>query len=212
MPVLSKKEIIQKIKDKDLVFTPSLDTFQVRMHSVDLRLGCNFMMPKIWELTEKGRVALNVDYLDKNNKKSFDLISLKPGQYFEILPREFVVVETLEKIKMPMDVMAVLYPRSSVNRRGLSIDMSGIIDAGYEGHLIIPLKNNTSSQIIRIYPGERFCQLVFHKLHSISDFEKSRYSNKPSTEGFVKELNDEEVTLIRRGDFDTLKQKYSLDF
>lgn len=212
MSVLSKKEILQKIKSKDLAFRPALDVFQVRMHSVDLRLGYNFMLPKSWDITEKGRVALNIDYLNRTDKKYFDSIKLKPGQYFEILPREFVVVETLEKVKVPLDIMAVLYPRSSVNRRGLSVDMSGIIDAGYQGSLIIPLKNNTGSQIIRVYPGERFCQLVFYTLQTNVGLEASRYARKEASLGSLKESSDEEISHISQGLLPELKSKHSLVF
>ena len=208
MPVLSKKEILQKIKAKKLRFSPKLDVFQVRMHSIDLRLGYNFMLPKSWDMTDRGRVALNIDYLNRLDKEYFDILRLKPGQYFEVLPREFVVVETLEKVVIPADVMAVLYPRSSVNRRGLSVDMSGIIDAGYQGSLIIPLRNNTGSQIIRVYPGERFCQLVFHALETEVDLEPSRYAKKSISTGSLKEINDEEVSCIAKGLLKNLKTKY----
>lgn len=210
MSVLSKKEILQKINNKALSFEPGLDVFQIRTHSIDLRLGFTFLLPKSWDITEKGRISLNIDYLNRSDKKYFEAVTLKPGQYFEILPREFVVVETLEKIKMPEDIMAVLYPRSSINRRGLSVDLSGIIDAGYEGNLIIPLKNNTGSQVIRVYPGERFCQLVFHSLVSQADISPSRYSKKDTKLGSLKEQSSEEVSLIAKGDIKKLKKKYSV--
>lgn len=210
MPVLSKKEIIEKIRSKKLKFSPSLDSFQIRMHSVDLRLGYKFLVPKVWDINETGRVALNIDYLTRPDKKYFEVIKLKPGQYFEILPREFIVVETLEKISMPFDMMAVLYPRSSVNRRGLSVDMSGIIDAGYEGSLIIPVRNSTISQIIRVYPGERFCQLVFHALQSEVSLEPSRYAKKSVFGGSLREKSDEEIEYIAKGKVAELKSKYGL--
>ena len=38
--------------------------------------------------------------------------------------------------------------RSSVNRRGISVDLTGIIDAGYEGQLIIPIRNNTTHMLL----------------------------------------------------------------
>lgn len=211
MSVLSKKEILNRVKSGELVFEPALDNFQVRTHSIDLRLGFTFMLPKSWELTKNGRTSLNIDYLNRADKRYFETINLKPGQYFEILPREFVVVETLEKVKIPEDIMAILYPRSSINRRGLSIDLSGIIDAGYEGNLIIPLKNNTSSQIIRVYPGERFCQLVFHALISKVDVSLSRYAKKNMALGSLREQSEDELTLIASGKIDELKKTFSIN-
>jgi dCTP deaminase len=136
---------------------------------------------------------------------------LNEGQYFEILPGEFVVVGTLEKVKLSKDIMAILYPRSSINRKGLSIDLSGIIDAGYEGSLIIPVRNNTDNQVIRIYPGERFCQIVFHTLNKAVDIRKSRYDKKHISVGVLDEETDIEPKLILQGKIKELKRKYCID-
>ena len=71
---------------------------------------------------------------------------------------------TLERIVVPNDLSAVLYPRSSVNRQGLEVQLTGIIDAGYEGALIVPIRNSNPTSIVRIYPGQRFCQIEFTTL------------------------------------------------
>lgn len=210
MSVLTRENILDRIKNNGLSFSPSLDEFQVQTHSVDLRLGFTFLIPKSWEMTDSGRISINIDYLGKVEKKYFDVIQLEAGQYFEVLPREFVVVQTLEKIKIPNDLMAILYPRSSINRRGLSIDLSGIIDAGYEGNLIVPIRNNTSTQVIRIYPGERFCQIVFHSLERKVKPTKSRYSGKDILIGVLKEKSHQEVKLIRNGKIKELKEKFAV--
>lgn len=211
MSVLTKDEILEQITKEKISFFPNLDSFQIQPHSIDLRLGFEFMVPKTWEMTKKGRVVLNIDYLGGVDKNNFETIELKAGQYFEILPREFVVVNTLEKVSFPADIMAVLYPRSSVNRRGLSVDLSGIIDAGYEGRLIIPVKNNTSSQVIRLYPGERFCQLVFHRFDRAVDIKKSRFAKKKRCLGIFKEEDKKEAVLIKEGRIADLKNKFSFN-
>ena len=206
MSVLTKEEILSRINAGDLSFSPCLDAFQVQIHSVDLRLSFDFMIPKLWEMSSQGRVAVNIDYFSGAEKQHFETIRLNPGQFFEILPREFVVVKALEEIVVPDDLMAILYPRSSVNRRGLSVDLSGIVDAGYKGNLIVPIKNNTSSQVIRIYPGERFCQLVFYKVNGKSEAHQSRFENNGKVVGVFKEKNDEEVRLIKEGKIEELKK------
>ena len=105
--------------------------------------------------------------------------------------------------------MAVLYPRSSVNRKGLSVDLTGIIDAGYEGVLTLPVQNNTASQIIRIYPGERFCQLVFETLNETVTTRKSRWHLKDVVERGDKEKKAE-TELVVKGDIKSLKEKFEL--
>ena len=208
MSVLTKKEILVKIKDKTLWFDPPLDKFQLQAHSIDLRIGFDFIIPRSWALTKEGRVALKVDYGE--NKKYLEVISLKPGQFFEILPGEFIGISTLEKVKIPEGLMAVLYPRSSINRRGLSVDLSGIIDAGFEGNLLVPVRNNTTSQTIRIYPGERFCQVVLEDLSSQISKPEGRYQKANMSVGVLKERNQVEERLVRKGDIKKLKKSFML--
>lgn len=163
MSTLDKISLKEYLKEKKIAFSPKLTPDQYQPNSIDLKLGYEFFVPKTWQLSKKGREIMVVDvHEDADN---LELIKLKKGQYFEVAPEEVVIATTLERIELhSLDIMAVLYPRSSLNRRGLALDLTGIIDTGYRGHLMIPLKNKTSSQVIRIYPGERFVQVVFHKL------------------------------------------------
>ena len=206
MAVLTKKEILERIKIGSIAFAPVLDKFQLQAHSVDLRIGFPFIIPKSWTLTPEGRQALKVDYGE--NRKYFDVVELESGQYFEMLPGEFVGISTLERIKVPQDIMGVLYPRSSINRRGLSVDLSGIIDAGFEGSLLVPVRNSTTSQVIRIYPGERFCQIVFEELKHKVEPKKSRWHQKDVVDKGKKE-KAAEMKLVFSGELKKLKTDFS---
>ena len=209
MSVLTKKEILEYIENNKINFEPSVDQFQLQAHSVDLRLGYTFIIHKKWKITKNGREASQIGTLkSKQDTHDFEVVELEEGQYFELLPGEHITVSSLEKIKVPNDLMAVLYPRSSVNRRGVSVDLTGIIDAGYEGQLIIPLRNNTS-QIIRIYPGERFCQVVFEKLEQEVEIRKSRHHLKDIIDIPDKEDNAE-INLILNGKINELKNKFKI--
>ena len=212
MSVLVKAEILALVKEGKLSFTPALDKWQLQPHSVDLRLGYTFLIPKVWEMTPAGRQVVTVDYLQvkEDKRRYFEVVELEEGQYFELLPRENVVVSSLEKVKISQGLMAVLYPRSSVNRRGLAVDLSGIVDAGYEGQLVVPLRNNTNSQVIRIYPGERFCQLVFQRLERDVKVLRSRWHGRDVAEGLVRERSAQEARLVRLGKIRLLKQKYAI--
>lgn len=208
MSILVKRQILDLIKDGSLSFDPPLDRFQLQTHSVDLRLGFTYLVPKAWTSGDEGRKAVHLDYLGSHYH--FDVLELEHGQFFELLPREYVIASTLEKIRLPKDIMGVLYPRSSINRRGLSVDLSGIIDAGYDGVLAIPIRNNTATQVIRIYPGERFCQVVFQELSEPVRGRKSRYHGKDIVVGILPEANASEVRLIKKGRIGELKRKYEL--
>lgn len=212
MSVLTKKQILERIKKGDLVFKPPMDEFQLQAHAVDLRLGYTFMIPKQWILTKNGRESLRVDHLNEVNTSNLhDVVELEKGQYFELLPGEHVLASTLESIKWPADLMSVLYPKSSTNRRGLAVDLTGIVDAGYEGQLIIPIKNNTSGHSIRLYPGERFCQITFEELSEPSEKPKGTYHQKDVVEGFILNKKYKDYDMIKEGKVLELKDKYKIE-
>ena len=216
--VLTRKHILERIKKGELKFTPGLDKFQLQPHSIDLRLGNSFHLPKSWEITKNGRVALHIDPLAKD-ASNFEEIILKEGQYFELLPNEYVVAATMEKIELyAEDLMGVLYPRSSITRRGLAVNLTGIIDVCYKGYLMIPILNNTDNQIIRVYPGERICSVVLEELSSLINKEdasihgmtKAKYQDNEI--GFIGSKTDKqvEIDLIKSGKIKALKRDYAI--
>lgn len=209
MSIITKHDIIARIKGGSIAFKPNLDTFQLQEHSVDLRLGFTFMVPKMWHMTGKGRESLDITHFDKRNEDYFDVVELEQGQYFDLLPQEYILVSTLESMKVPKDLMAVLYPRSSTNRKGLSLDLTGIVDAGYEGQLILPIRNNTRSQTVRLYPGERLCQVVFEELKTEVETRPSKYHQKDIIDG-VRMEKKAEVDLLMSGDIKKLKSEHNI--
>jgi dCTP deaminase len=216
MAILTKNQIIDRVQKGEIVFKPNLDEFQVQAHAIDMRLGYTFLIPKSWHMTPQGRVALRIDHLDKNKPEYFEVVELEEGQCFELLPGEYVLASTFESVTIPNDLMAILYPRSSTNRKGLSVDLTGIVDSGYEGQLIIPIRNNTSSQVVKLYPGERFCQIVFERLEESVDAEKSRYHKKDIIDGFImakeekKKRDSEEIRYVSEGKISDLKSEKKL--
>ncbi|MDP2631530.1 MAG: dCTP deaminase [Candidatus Uhrbacteria bacterium] len=216
--ILTRTNILDRIKSGDLKFEPQIDQFQLQPHALDLRLGYKFLIPKNWVMTNHGRKALNVSIEDVDwHKEQFDEVILEPGQYFDLLPNEFVIGTSLERIEMNAhDLMAILFPRTSTNRRGINLSLSGIIDTGYNGHLIFPMKNEAGNQVLRVYPGERVCQVIFEELKEpLSDDEarmhgltEAKYSN--SGEPKYKVDKSDERELLVSGRLDDLKQKFGL--
>jgi len=214
MAVLNQEDILRYISSGEIVFNPSVDRFQLQAHSIDLRLGFTFLVPKTWYVTKRGREQLHMDYYAAERPDYFDVVELEKGQFFDLLPGEHVMVSSLESVKLPKDLMAVMYPRSSINRKGISVDQTGIIDSGYEGQLVIPISNNTSSQTVRLYPGERFCQIVFERLSGSVDARKSRYHQKDiidgvDVDGLAKERSVE-ISLILSGEIRKLKTEHNV--
>ncbi|HEY5713950.1 MAG TPA: dCTP deaminase [Candidatus Gracilibacteria bacterium] len=211
--ILTRSDIKALIDKGTIVFTPELDQFQNQPHAVDLRLGHIFYISKIWKLTAKGREILNVDVTETAGD-NYEKIELKMGQYFELAPGEAIIASTMEEVCLrEPNIMGVLYPRSSINRRGLSVDLTGIVDAHYCGNLMIPILNKTSSQVIRIYPGERICQIVFQKLtQDLTQNEAllhgkvaAKYHDSDGGNLASKKDDDEEILCIKSGDMKRLK-------
>ncbi len=124
--ILTRHEIGQLSVEEKLIFEPALDKYQDQPHAVDLRLGTTFYLPKIWKISDRGREVLTVD-VTQSVADNFEKIELDPGQFFELAPGESVIASTFEKVSLRSDdIMGVLYPRSSVNRRGLQLILRGL--------------------------------------------------------------------------------------
>lgn len=216
--ILTRPEIVSAIRDGGIRFTPAIDAFQLQPHAVDLRLGYKFLIPRNWTIDEKGRRAIKVSIDDARSRPDqFDEVILQPGQFFELLPNEFVIGTSLERIEMSApNLMAILFPRTSTNRRGIDLSLSGIIDAGYKGNLIFPMKNEAGNQVIRVYPGERVCQVVFEELKSpltpeeanLHGVAAAKYTEN-GTQTFQLDKDEEREALVN-GRLDELKTRFGI--
>ena len=83
-----------------------------------------------------------------------------------IPPRTMFYVSTIERVKLPADACAQLWLRTSWIRKGI-MGSFGKIDAGFEGTLTLGAYNATDDPV-EIPIGDRFCQMVFEGLNSMS--------------------------------------------
>lgn len=215
MGILTRDQIVEAIKRGDLSFSPAVDALQLRPHSIDLRLSSTFHVPRRSTDEESGRHASNLHHhaIHHGHLAYYDLVELDPGQYFDILPGESVLGFSHEEIDLASpELMGELFPRSSVTRRGLAIDLTGIVDAGYKGRLMLPIRNTTSAQVIRVYPGERIGQLVIERLEQpVTEGYQGRFAKKPNgtlSPTFQTSANEDEAILLREGKLDVIKEKY----
>ena len=86
------------------------------------------------------------------------------GEPFILHPGEFVLGSTLERVRLPDDLVARLEGKSSLGRLGLLIhSTAGFIDPGWDGHVTLEL-SNVANLPITIYPGMKIGQLSFVQL------------------------------------------------
>ncbi len=85
-------------------------------------------------------------------------------QPFILHPGEFVLGSTLERIRLPDDLVARLEGKSSLGRLGLLIhSTAGFIDPGWDGHVTLEL-SNVANLPITLYVGMKIGQLSFVQL------------------------------------------------
>ena len=90
-----------------------------------------------------------------------ELVEVAGDEPFILHPGEFVLGSTLERVRLPDDLVARLEGKSSLGRLGLLIhSTAGFIDPGFDGHVTLEL-SNVANLPITIYPGMKIGQLSF---------------------------------------------------
>ncbi len=79
-----------------------------------------------------------------------------------IPPKTHALILTLERVKLPDDVMGDMKLRSSLAREGL-LGSFAWVDPGWDGNLTLAVFNGSDSEIELAY-GERFVQIAFIRL------------------------------------------------
>ncbi len=93
-----------------------------------------------------------------------ELVEVDDEHPFILHPGEFVLGSTLERIKLPDDLVARLEGKSSLGRLGLLIhSTAGFIDPGWDGHVTLEL-SNVANLPITIYPGMKIGQISFMQM------------------------------------------------
>lgn len=81
--------------------------------------------------------------------------------YLVIPPHGFVLARTVERFRMPDDVMAICVGKSTYARNGLIVNVTPL-EPGWEGHVTLELSNTTDLPSV-VYVGEGIAQFVFFR-------------------------------------------------
>ena len=153
--ILGPKKLLQLVKKKKLVEGLSeRELINPEGTGFDLRLGEVFKISGEAFLGETHRKTPDIKSIitfEEGKKKS---IKIKPGDFF--------LVKTIEKINLPIDLSAVILPRTTTFRSGLFL-RTGPIQPGYQGELTFGLKNE-GPITVEIEMGARFVHVIFHEI------------------------------------------------
>jgi len=148
--VIGYEKILELIK-KSPPLMENLEEKNIQPSGVDIRLKC------IYRLKNGGYLGVK-----KRKTPDVEIMCNKIGEKFTLEPNEFVLVETMEKVNIPKNLMATILPRSSLFRCGVTI-FTAVVDPGFRGTLTFGMKN-LSEFPFEIEIGSRVGQIVFREV------------------------------------------------
>ena len=111
-------------------------------------------------ISDEYRIFTNVNssLVDPKNFSDDNFIERK-GSHCIIPPNSFALASSLEYFKMPRNVTGLVTAKSTYARCGLGVPPT-VLEAGWEGVLVLEFSNHTSNSI-RLYANAGAAQILF---------------------------------------------------
>lgn len=158
--ILSDKEIKQKLENWEISIETrkEYDIYkQIWPASLDFRLW------NVFKIYKKDKILI-LDPTKPIKDEDIDLININNGEYFILHPWQFVLGVTIEKIKVPYDLVARCEGRSSIWRLWVVIhSTAGFIDPWFDWTVTLEIKN-INEVPIALYPWMRIWQFAFETI------------------------------------------------
>jgi len=159
--ILSDRDLRARIEQGSIGISPLDDPeLQIQPASVDLRLASSFVvyqLPHVPCIDARDPASVS-EYVQR--------IDIEEGEGFVLQPGEFALGATLERVRVPSDLVARVEGRSSIGRIAIVVHATaGFIDPGFDGEITLEL-SNLGRCAVKLYPGMRISQVVFHTMTS----------------------------------------------
>ena len=131
---------------------------------------------KIKELIEQDNLIEGADIENCVGPSSYELrigtaltlsdnivYEISKGTEFAFRPQSHLLLGTIEKINMPLNVCATMFLKSKFGRGGFIPWGQGFVDPGYKGNLTISVINMSPHPHI-FTGGEKICHLIFQEI------------------------------------------------
>lgn len=182
---LTHNQILEHLRNRDIVVEPLLNKEQINSASIDLRLS-NFFM----EFRTAKSPCIDPAIIGGIYKDFLEEVEIEFFRdcYF-LQPKKFVLAQTFEYISLPDNVVGHLEGRSSVARQGLTVHAAaGLVDPGFAGHLVFELLN-AGEMPLKLYPLMRVAKIAFYKTEKTKPYRgQYRVQVRIKTPGSDKEL------------------------
>ena len=103
---------------------------------------------------------VNSEIVDPKNFKPSNFVTKKVSECI-IPPNSFVLASTIERFKIPKDVLVICLGKSTYARCGIIVNVTPL-EPGWEGHVTLEFSNTTPLPA-KIYANEGVAQFIFLK-------------------------------------------------
>ncbi len=157
MSVLSDKWIRKMSKEEEMI-SPFEDK-QIRGNSISYGLS-SFGYDARVSNEFKIFTSVNSEIVDPKNFKPTNFVTKNVSECI-IPPNSFVLARTVEKFKIPNDVMVICLGKSTYARCGIIVNVTPL-EPGWTGHVTLEFSNTTPLPA-KIYANEGVAQFIFLK-------------------------------------------------
>lgn len=163
--ILNDEEIRNLILEKELIRSYIEVDKQLTPNGFDLTVGQIFMFAGKGEIGFSNEERILPELKEINLKNN--AIELSKGCY---------KIRTNEILKMPLDLIAIAMPRSSLLRSGVTVS-TGIWDAGFEGksEFLLEVHNDNG---FKLRKNARVVQLIFMTTREVKKGYSGLFSSK----------------------------------
>ncbi len=180
MSVLSYIELVQLVED-EVISPVSYD--DINAASIDIHLGDEIVV----ESVPSGLSIPSAIDIHKREVFPSYKINIAAQGHYDLAPGEFILAHTREVFNLPLDICAEFKLKSSGARTGLENALATWADNGWHGStLTLELKNFLRWHPLRLTPGMKIGQMVFHRTVPVpmkrSYAQRGRYNNDKSVQ------------------------------
>ena len=175
MSVLSDKWIKKMSVEKKMI--SPFEEKQIRGNSISYGLSSFGYDARV---SDEFKIFTNVnsEIVDPKNFKPSNFVTKNTSECI-IPPNSFVLARTVEKFKIPNNVLVICLGKSTYARCGIIVNVTPL-EPEWEGHVTLEFSNTTTLPA-KIYAGEGVAQMIF--LESDEDCETSYKDRKGKYQG-----------------------------
>lgn len=151
MKLLTRNDIVEKIKNKQLVINPFGEE-NLSEITYDIKISDEF-------------VSIDTDpntIIDPQNCESIRHVRKNKNEII-LRSNSFILGRSVEWIEIPNNVFAMISGKSSLARLGIQVETAYILHPGHRGHVVLEI-NNRNTVPIKLSAGMRIAQLLFFEI------------------------------------------------